>query len=407
MEAIPSKQKHKRAKVLYRSFIILLLSTLFITSCSQGGTVPLVHQLGTYGADFATEIAREFPSRIAGSSNERAVAEKIVEEFERLGFEPEIQEFTLANGNTSQNVVVRIPGSGFVADEDSIDQFDYEVYNRRAQAADGVFRRHVVIGARYDTTSEPPTGHDGISDNASGVGALMLTAQTLKRYAVGYDVSLVALGAGFSNIAGATHYVESLKDEELAQTDVFYEYRSLYGGGKLYGHAGWSSLYPNAQYKMRQPLYEIADIAINYSLFGRTGHVFYTNQSTYSVSNPVAEEPVPEGFTAPNATAAFREFSHTPSDYRAFDRVGIPIVFFESYDYSASSFDALEENNNPNFQETENIVRGTSFDNIAKLREENLEDYLAQRINNTVYLVYIALTQGVLGGSEYSLRNIY
>lgn len=402
------KQKPGNTGSLYiKTIAILLISVIFLASCSRTGRVPLVHQFGSYGANIAREIAKKYPVRVAGSEAEKQVSQYIVEQFKALGFVPEVQNFALENGQTSQNIIVKIPGSGFVANEDQIEIFDYDIYAKRAKAKDGVFRRHVAIGARYDSNPNAVEGSDGISDNASGIGALLLTAQTLKRYQVGYDVTLVAFGAGFSESVGAKNYLSSLSEDEKKLTDVFYEYRSLYSGAKLYGHAGWASLYPNLNYKMRQALYEIADIAVNYSVYGRTGHIFYTNQSTYLIPNLLEGQEALPGAKQPEERIVFREISHFKSDYQAFDQVGIPVVYFESYDYSADKFEEIVENNKPIFQETEYKVRGTQFENIAILEEQTSAKFLEERINVVSFLVFQALSDGVLGGSAYSLRNVY
>lgn len=385
---------YRKQRKLPKSFFlsIFLAGVLLLSACSGAGTADLVHQFQSYGADFAKKVATTYPRRPAGSEAETALGDMIFEEFTRLGFKPEFQEVNLPDGGKSRNVIVRIPGTGFTADEDRLKTFNYDIYDRRAKAEDGLFHRNVVIGARYDTDPEAAEESDGISDNASGLGALLLTGQTLKRYKVGYDVTLVALGGGFADLAGARIFVESLDADKMAMTDIFYEYRNLYAGEKLYGHAGWSSLKPDSKYKFRQPLYAIQDLAIEERLLDKTGIALYGNQSTYKVDNPLGEGQV-----------VFRDFSLHQSDYRAFDEKGIPVVFFESYNYGAEKQEDLAENNDPNYQSTNFKVSGTAFDNTESLEKLSEKQFLERRINATVYLVYLALEQGVLGGQSYSL----
>lgn len=361
----------------------------------------LLARFGSYGADRADDIAKAYPSRPAGSEAERQTGDYIIDQFRELGYVPEIQDISLGEAGSSRNIIVRIPGAGFTANPDEVEAYDYDVYAYRAKPEDGLFRRQVVIGARYDSDPKAPEGSDGISDNASGVGALLQLARWLKRITVGYDVVLVALGAGFDGSKGAYTFVSSMSDRDKQITDCFYEFRSLYGGGKLYANAGWSSIYPGKKYVMRQPAYEIADISLNEPIDTICDQALYQNQSTYKIPNPLAGETPPQGLQAPPKEIVFREISRFASDYRAFDKQMIPCVIFESYDYSADSYDTLKENVDPNFASTHYVVRGTEFDNVETLKKFSDKDLLMNRINAASYLVYCAVKSGVLGGNNH------
>ncbi len=388
----------KKAKGLLSLSLALLLIPL--VSCGSKRSVHLLSRFGSYGANAALKIAASWPRREAGSEAEKQTGDYIYNEFKKIGFVPETQTVPLGGGKSSRNIIVRIPGFGFTANPDVIEQYDYDVYKYRAKAEDGLFRRQVIVGARYDSDPLAEEGADGISDNASGVGALLQLARHLKREQMGFDVILVAFGGGFSGSAGAKTYVGSMSERDIQITNCFYEFRSLYAGEKLYANAGWSSTYPGQKYILRQPAYEIADIALGEPLYTIAGETLYQNQSTYKISNPLLDENEREGYAAPEIV--FREISRFPSDYRAFDRFMIPCVFFESYDYSADNYADLKENVDPNFASSEYRIRGTAFDNISVLKEYSDANTLEHRINTAAFLVYRAIEEGVMGGTNHT-----
>lgn len=395
------RNKNSRSRTSAALALCLVLSVFLslLTGCRSSHSVHLLSRFGSYGEDVALQIASTYPRRPAGSEAERAVGDLIYDEFEKLGFVPEVQEVPLGEGGTSRNIIVRIPGSGFTANPDEVELYDYDVYAYRAKPEDGLFRRQVIVGARYDSDPEAEEDSDGISDNASGIGALLQLARHLKREQVGFDVILAAFGAGFDSQAGARTFADSMSEHDVQITNCFYEFRSLYAGGKLYANAGWSSTYPGKKYVLRQPIYGLSDIALNQPIYTLLGESLYQNQSTYMIDNPIAGETA-EGLTAPDKIV-FREISRFASDYRPFDRKMIPCVILESYDYSADSYDELKENVDPNFASSNYRVRGTAFDKIAVLDRLSTRDLLQNRINLASFLVFKAIEGGVLGGENH------
>ena len=350
-----------------RSWMVLALVCTMLLSACRSNTVPEIMKYDDYGKKVALNIAENYPKRVAGSESETAVADLIKKEFESFGYNVENQSIELESGGHSRNLIVKIPGKGFVAEEDTDSELDFSIYERRAKEEYGLFRRKVIVAARYDSNPNAPENNDGISDNASGIGALLTLAKQLKEYTMGYDVELVALGAGFSNNAGSRKLLESKSPEEIKNIDAFYEFRSLYGGDKLYAHSGWSSTYPKQKYKLRQPAYQLAEVAYDESVSYYTGVVLYQNQISLQIDNMLLNTEAPEGFGEAPEKIVFREMSENESDYREFDKRGVPVVYLESYNYSGESMDDISENRNPNFSSTNYIVRGTDFDNIETL----------------------------------------
>lgn len=394
-----SKNGLKNSNKIYRGLALtMIFIILFITlaSCSTAR----VHELAEYddyGANIAQDIARNYPIRVAGSEAETATANYIKGEFAELGYRYEEQMVSLSNGSSTNNIIVNIPGKGFVASESSDEDLDYEVYDRRARPEEGLFHRQVIVAARYDTDPNAAEGNQGASDNASGVGALLTLAKSLKEYSMGYDIVLIALGGGWDNYAGARAYASTMTEDDIWATDVFYEFRSLYSGDRLYSSAGWSSTYPNQKYRLRQTMYELADLAIDNNVYAYTGEALYQNQSSLPIPNPLLEEAAPAGMASARETVVFKEISSTNSDYRVFDQLGIPIVLMESYNFQGESLDDFVESVDPNYSSTGNMVRSTAFDNLDSLREFKDADLLENRINAAAYIVLKGIESGVIG----------
>ena len=87
--------------------------SMFVTSCKSGDDKKLKPaDYGSYGADFARQLAKDFPDRAPYSEGEKSAGEVIRQEMVKLKYEPEVQSFTTKNG-TSANYVVKIQGTGF------------------------------------------------------------------------------------------------------------------------------------------------------------------------------------------------------------------------------------------------------------------------------------------------------
>jgi alkaline phosphatase isozyme conversion protein len=415
-----------RMPVLLLAVLLALSLPLTLGGCDETETQKsTVAGYGTYGSDLAEKIAAQYPLRSAGSQQEKATGDLIIKALKDLGYEPVVTEFSFVDGQgetrKSRNIAVKIEGSGFTLTSGDGKTTDIE--------------RTVIIGAHYDTpvseadvaaaketakteettaatstddgkTIDEPTwaDYDGIHDNASGIGALLTAAKEMKNIRYGYQVVLVAFGAGSSEQAGARYYASQLSKPEVAATDAMYCIDSIYAGDKVYAHAGWNSLAENYQkdYSKRRKLYEVTDVYYENQLYTNNNFMLYTNMASFDVTV--------EGLATP---VLFREWTTNASDYRPFDDLGIPIVFFESFNYDAKSADAIHESKNPSFGTTSGKIRGTPYDSTGYLAQilnttrstattgtatqAAAVDQLTKRINNVAFILLEAIRKGPAG----------
>lgn len=397
--------KKATAGVLAASFCLTL------ASCDKGEskkTIPADY--GSYGADIARELAALYPNRSAYSADEASAGGYICNKMKELGYEPEIQTFTGSSGQTSHNYIVKIEGTGFYV-EDASGNYNLE-------------KRIAVIGAHYDDamvyvpetaggegeegegegeepaeTEAPSYSYDGISDNASGIGCLMTCLAQAKDYSeMGYDVYFVAFGASSDNYAGAYAFYESLTEEERSKIEVMYCIESIYAGDKVYASAGYNSLISGKKYAMRRKLYQTYDVCYANTLYTNYKFDIYYNESGIKTD-----------LDGDGITDVYNEVSANKSDYVVFDEAGIPIVFFDSYDYNFISLEDMKDTKNLNLQAFGGQIKGTPADSTELLdsviRKEDTDtdedgipdksgDVLQIRINAIAFVMLETLNKG-------------
>lgn len=370
----------KPARIL--SLILTLILLLGTTACREKKESSVIADYGTYGSEFAESLAADYPYRSPYSQQEVAAADRIFKEFSDLGYEPMRQSFA-GEAGSSQNIVVQIPGSGFRPKQEN---------QESAGAAKTVICRRVLVGAHYDVAvseehkADYPS-FDGISDNASGVAALLTLAKQLKKNPMGYDVVLVAFGAGNDDFAGAKYFAENMIEEDVSAFDAVYIIGPIYAGDKLYAHAGRNSLEEGKKYEMRRKLYQATDVVFEHQLRSRNGVDLMLNQSLYSISYP-------EGSAK---EYPYREFTTRDSDYVPFDELDIPCVYIESGNYDMKEEGQVKESTHPAFEEVGGIISGSKFDSTTLLVDTLPWGTLQKRINNTAFILLEAIRKGADG----------
>ncbi len=358
---------------------------------------------GSYGSDFAVEFADAYPYRSPYSEMERSAALMIEQEFRDLGYNPEIQEFSAKNdeeySGASQNIIVKIPGNGFYLDEEQSDGenfseslVDGEVSTDNSDeggAVVPVVKRQVIIGAHYDVSvaqdqSDSFPNHNGISDNASGVAALLTLARAMKDQTFGYDVVLIAFGAGNDQFSGAYEYAGKMTAEDSGSTDAVYIIGPIYAGDKLYAHAGRNALKTEQKYEMRRKLYQTTDVVFEHELSSKNGIDLLLNEGIYEVEYPADS----------GERHFYREFTLRDSDYLPFDQMNIPCVYIESGNYDFKRADQVKDSTHPALEEVDGNVSGTDYDADEFLKQTLPWGTLQKRINNTAYILLEAVRKG-------------
>jgi alkaline phosphatase isozyme conversion protein len=221
-------------------------------------------------------LSNRIGARIAGTSAETQAVNYIFDEFTRLGYEPEMDEFAASS-----------KGIGVQKTVDSAN-----VIAEKRGRSDLV----IIVGAHYDSADVG----QGADDNASGVGIMLEGAERLARVETPYTIRFVAFGAEEPGQLGSYHYVEQMSAAEIQKTVAFINMDSLLAGDitYIYGNAG-------ANGRVRDWALDWAD-AHDYDLQTQTG------------LNP----DYPAGTTGPF------------SDQVAFEEAGIQYAYFEATNWT-------------------------------------------------------------------------
>lgn len=379
--------------------LIVMFSILLSACLGPEDEEILPAQYGDIGAQWAIDFAQRYPKRLAYSYQEQQAGEMIYRALVDLGYEVEVQSFTGSDGQgQSANYIVRIPGEGFMSQRED----DTYIPTRRT----------VIVGAHYDTPGYSQNLlteqvlddddeieevdrilYDGLQNNASGVACLLTIADQVQNMTFAYDVIIIAFGASSDDFAGARAFLNNLTFEEMNSIDVMYCIESIYAGDKLYASAGHNSLEPGKKYERRRKLYEAYDVVYNNMLRSRNNVDLLYNMSGLIID-----------VNGNDQLDIYREVTMTRSDYVPFDDLGIPIVFFESYDYNYSRFEDMKETRNLNLQSEGGHIRATVLDASEILLDELGMDLLVARINNTAFIIIESILRGshnLIAQSEY------
>lgn len=201
-------------KRLTVSFIAILFGLMTIVGGASAKTIEpqpsLVHKNGALAYEHMKYLANEIGPRIAGTQNERKAEQYIKGEFERIGLDTTVQNFSYSRkGITthSSNVIAYKQGKS---------------------------NKQIIVGAHYDSVS---IGR-GSDDNASGVGVLLEVAEVLKNIPTPYSIVFIAFGAEETGLRGSSYYAENMSPEEVEKTVGMINMDSLAVGDKMYVYGG-------------------------------------------------------------------------------------------------------------------------------------------------------------------------
>ena len=162
---------------------------------------------------------------------------------------------------------------------------------------------------------------------------------------------------------------------------------------------------------MRRKLYQAYDVCFGNTLYTNYGFDLYYNESG-----------VKDDVNGDKLRDIFNEMPNKVSDFKIFDDVMIPIVYFESYEYNFTSMDQMKETKNLSLQEYDGIIRGTPADSMALLDSVLIEedkdrdgdgeidctgDKLQIRINCVAFIVVESLLKGSDKGMTPAQYEVY
>jgi Zn-dependent M28 family amino/carboxypeptidase len=263
----------------------MLVTTLIwmvaVSAVSAANGASLVHKTGSLSYKHTQYLSETIGARVAASDEEAQAREYIKVQFEKMGYETNVQEFSYVRRGTSYdsaNVVAFKPGKS---------------------------QKVLVVGAHYDSVA----AGKGSDDNASGVAVMLEAAEVLKKIPTPYSIVFVAFGAEEVGLQGSNYFVSQMSAKDIQNTVGMINLDSLAVGDYMYVHGS-----PGEEGFLRDQALAIAekkklDLRINEGL------------------NP----DYPAGTTG------------DWSDHAPFDKAGIPFAYFESTNWEIGDMDGYEQ----------------------------------------------------------------
>jgi alkaline phosphatase isozyme conversion protein len=264
---------------------VMLVTTLIwmvaVSAVSAANGASLVHKTGSLSYKHTQYLSETIGARVAASDEEAQAREYIKVQFEKMGYEMNVQEFSYVRRGTSYdsaNVVAFKPGKS---------------------------QKVLVVGAHYDSVA----AGKGSDDNASGVAVMLEAAEVLKKIPTPYSIVFVAFGAEEVGLQGSNYFVSQMSAKDIQNTVGMINLDSLAVGDYMYVHGS-----PGEEGFLRDQALAIAekkklDLRINEGL------------------NP----DYPAGTTG------------DWSDHAPFDKAGIPFAYFESTNWEIGDMDGYEQ----------------------------------------------------------------
>jgi hypothetical protein len=285
-----------------------MLMTSF--SCTFGGLSPHpgvedpVVPVGTNGQVARRHLTAltEIGARGSGSAEEAEAGQYIVRALADLGYAPTVRPF-----------------SGTSYDEEDIDSANILAIKV------GESTETIVVGAHVDSSDEGR----GTDDNGSGVAVLLEVAQLVAAVSTPCTVYFVAFGAEEAGFLGSDAFVSALSSDEASTTTLFVNLDSISAGDRayIYSQEGAGSAARN----------EAIDWATSHGYDLRT------------VRNVDLSD----------------EDGYATGDYDAFERAGIPWVYFEATNWELGDRDGYTQVD-PRYGDDGAIIH-TEYDDLEYL----------------------------------------
>ncbi|MBT2681967.1 M20/M25/M40 family metallo-hydrolase [Bacillus sp. ISL-35] len=241
----------------------------------------VVHKPGALAYEHTKYLSEEIGSRVTGTEGESLAKEYIKKQFEEMGYNPDVQEFSFTKRGTT------LSSSNVIA------------YKK------GKSSKQIIVGAHSDSVK---TGK-GADDNASGVGVMLEAAHVLQKVSTPYSIVFIAFGAEEGGLNGSNFYASQMTAAEINNTVGMINLDSLAVGDKMYVHGGAGDAGFIREQALNIAEKKKLDIGIN----------------------PGLNEHYPAGTTG------------DWSDHAPFNELGIPFAYLESTNWEIGDLDGYEQ----------------------------------------------------------------
>jgi alkaline phosphatase isozyme conversion protein len=210
---VGGKTMIKKSRVLSMLLVLVLAMTSIAMAAPKEKNVPDNSIIvGQKAFEYVEHLSKVIGPRVAATASEVLGKDYIVGVFKEIGYEPVVQPFSYVRSGrnyNSNNVVAVKPGKS---------------------------KKEVIVGAHYNSVTSG--GSRGAHDNASGVAVMLEVAEMLKNVETTYTIRFIAFGAEEVGLRGATHYVNTMSEADIAKTVAMVNLDSVLAGDIMYVYNG-------------------------------------------------------------------------------------------------------------------------------------------------------------------------
>ena len=263
---------------------VVCLAVLCQFAAGNGSLLYAKAEQGAYGEDayaYMQYIQTNYPSRIVGTPNEKAMEAWLIQEVTGMGYAP-YTFFTEWDqwGTHYEGDVILFEKPG------------------RTQ-------RRIVVGAHYDSVDT-----HGADDNASGVGLLLETAKRMRQADTEYTIQFALFSIEEPGAMGSQYYVSRETQEYRDSVAVMINLDTIAAGDNMYIYGGSLDEQGNQV---------------------RTWGAYQALATAQALGLPMSFHPdVNEAYPVP--------IKNTASDHMAYDFHNIPYIYFEASNWNGGKF---------------------------------------------------------------------
>jgi hypothetical protein len=240
---------------------------------------------GALAREHIVALSQGIGARVAGTIQEKDARIYITLAFEKMGYQPVVQEFSTTFENEDGEMVT-IKSANVIA------------------VKQGESTQEIIVGGHYDSTADAGSGAD---DNASAIGVLLEVAEHLREAKTPFTIRFIAFGSEEIDLNGAYAYAGQMSRAAIDNTLAMINLDSLAAGDNTY-------LYSDEGKKAR-----LRDWALDWA--GRNGFNLQTMKNVDLTD----------------------EDGYGISDYFPFRRIGIPYAYFEATNWNLGDQDGYTQ----------------------------------------------------------------
>lgn len=196
---------------------ILAISVQLLFGAKPKEEAKLDPSAGAAAHVFLKEITDTIGARVAGTENEKKIADYMALNFNKMGYKTVVQPFTYDSTDETTKITKKVQS--------------LNVYALKP----GLSKKEIIVGAHMDSKDVGV----GADDNGSALAVMLEVAEKLKDIKTPYTIKFVAFGAEETGENGSLYYVSQMDKAAIANTQIMINMDSLAVGDDMNVYGGY------------------------------------------------------------------------------------------------------------------------------------------------------------------------